>query len=206
MRKKRLFVLYVLKMVMLWATICPIFAKAPDTPKIVFTGWRGDNRDIYLMNPDGSEQVNIINHRADDVSPIWSPTGEHILFVSDRDGPRDLYLMNSDGSNARRVFGKSATRGGPAWGPDEKQIVYTHGPPGNSFIYIGTIDGEKEERVAIARSPPGPPTARQSSFAAVLWTSRDVSVYSTSKPTDSSSSFPQGTDVGSGSRMVPKWR
>ena len=165
MREKRFFVLYVLSVFMFCAPLCPILAKAPDTPKIVFTGWRGDNhRDIYLMNPDGSEQVNITNHRADDVSPIWSPTGEHILFVSDRDGPRDLYLMNPDGSNVRRVFGKSARRGGPAWGPDEKQIVYTHGPPGNSFIYIGTIDGKKEERVAIGAQPTWSPDGTQIVF------------------------------------------
>ena len=165
MREKRFFVLYVLSIFMFYAPLCPILAKAPDTPKIVFAGWRGDkHRDIYLMNPDGSEQVNITNHRADDVSPIWSPTGEHILFVSDRDGPRDLYLMNPDGSNVRRVFGKSARRGGPAWGPDEKQIVYTHGPPGNSFIYIGTIDGKKEERVAIGAQPTWSPDGTQIVF------------------------------------------
>ena len=171
MRKKHLFVLCVLNIVMFCATVCPILAKAPDTPKIVFTGWRGDNRDIYLMNPDGSEQVNITNHRADDVSPIWSPTGEHILFASDRDGPRDLYLMDPDGSNVRRVFGKSATRRGPAWGPDEKQIVYNHGPPGNSFHIHRHNRWEKRRACGNWRAvPPGPPTARQSSFAAVLWT------------------------------------
>ena len=165
MREKRFFLLYVLSVVMLYASICPVFAKAPNTPKIVFAAWRGDNhRDIYLMNPDGSEQVNITNHRADDVSPIWSPTGEHILFVSDRDGPRDLYLMDPDGANVRRVFGKSARRGGPAWGPDEKQIVYNHGPPGNSFIYIGTIDGKKEERVAIGGQPTWSPDGTEIIF------------------------------------------
>ena len=165
MREKRFFVLYVLSIFMFYAPLCPILAKAPDTPKIVFAGWRGDNhRDIYLMNPDGSEQVNITNHRADDVSPIWSPTGEHILFVSDRDGPRDLYLMDPDGANVRRVFGKSARREIPAWGPDEKQIAYTHGPPGNNFIYTGTIDGKKEERMAIGTQPTWSPDGTQIVF------------------------------------------
>jgi Tol biopolymer transport system component len=165
MREKRFFVLYVLSVFIFCAPLCPILAKAPDTPKIVFAAWRdGNHRDIYLMNPDGSEQVNITNHRADDVSPIWSPTGEHILFVSDRDGPRDLYLMNPDGANVRRVFGKSARRGGPTWGPDEKQIVYNHGPPGNSFIYIGTIDGKKEERMAIGGQPTWSPDGTQIVF------------------------------------------
>ena len=164
MRKKPLLVLCVLSVIMLCVSVCSVSAKAPDTPKIVFTSWRGNNRDIYLMNPDGTEQVNITNNRADDISPIWSPTGEHILFASDRDGVRDLYLMGPDGSNVRRVFAKSAVRGGPAWGPDEKQIAYDQGTPGNRFIYIGTIDGKKEERVAIGARPTWSPDGTQIVF------------------------------------------
>ncbi len=165
MKYKVRFLFYLLGVSVLCLKVCAVFAKAPDTPKIVFAAWHGDGpRDIYLMNPDGTEQVNITNHRADDVSPIWSPTGEHILFVSDRDGPRDLYLMDPDGANVRRVFAKSATRSGPTWGPDEKQIVYNHGPPGNSFIYIGTIDSKKEERVAIGGQPTWSPDGTQIVF------------------------------------------
>ena len=166
MKYKVQFLFYFLGVSLLCLKVCAAFAKAPDTAKIVFAKTSGaqKTRDIYLMNPDGSEKVNLTNHRADDVSPIWSPTGEHILFVSDRDGPRDLYLMDPDGANVRRVFGKSARRGGPTWGPNEKQIVYTHGPPGNSFIYIGTIDGKKEERVAIGGQSTWSPDGAQIVF------------------------------------------
>ena len=31
-----------------------------------------------MMNPDGSEQVNLTEHRADDQQAVWSPTGEQI--------------------------------------------------------------------------------------------------------------------------------
>ena len=72
-------------------------AQAPGTAKIVFVSARDLNREIYLMNPDGSEQVNLTKNLADDLFPVWSPTGEQILFVSDRDGIRDLYLMDADG-------------------------------------------------------------------------------------------------------------
>ena len=35
------------------------------------------------MNPDGSEQINLTQHRANDFQAVWSPTGDQILFVSD---------------------------------------------------------------------------------------------------------------------------
>ena len=86
---------------MLSASVCSVFAKAPDTPKIIFGTYRDGNRELYLMNLDGSEPVNITNHRADDISGAGSPTGAQILFTSDRDRGEswDLYLMDADGGN-----------------------------------------------------------------------------------------------------------
>ncbi|MDD9973332.1 MAG: hypothetical protein OXU27_04965, partial [Candidatus Poribacteria bacterium] len=60
-----------------------LFAKAPTTPKILFTSTRdGGQRDVYIMNPDGTEQVNLTQHPAEDLEAVWSPTGEKILFTS----------------------------------------------------------------------------------------------------------------------------
>ena len=51
-----------------------VFAQAPTTPKILFTSARDGNYEVYSMNPDGSEQVNLTQHRANDVDAVWSPT------------------------------------------------------------------------------------------------------------------------------------
>ncbi len=109
---------------LLCVNIFTSFAKAPTTPKILFTSVRDGNREIYIMNPDGSEQINLTQHPADDLHASWSPTGEQILFASDRDGVRDLYLMNADGTNVRRVFKKETYRESPTWSPDGKHIAY----------------------------------------------------------------------------------
>ena len=158
MRTQYLSVSSVLSVVILCASISPVLAKAPDTPKIVFAKANvGETRDIYLMNIDGSEKVNLTKHRADDIYPVWSPTGEHILFASDREkkawGTWDLYLMDPDGSHVRKVFDKWQRRTSPTWSPDGKRIAYTSGEPGSGAIYIGTIDGKTEERVAIGCCP-----------------------------------------------------
>ena len=106
--------------------VCQVFSEAPTTPKILFTSERDGNREVYMMNPDGSEQVNLTQHPATDLEAAWSPTGEQILFVSDREGTRDLYLMDADGSNVRRVFKQKIDvwRTAPTWSPDSKQFVY----------------------------------------------------------------------------------
>ena len=92
------------------ASVCPILARAPAMGKIAFTSARDGNREIYLMNPDGSDPVNLTRHRADDLDPAWSPTGAQLLFTSDRVRVRDLYVMDADGAHVRRVFRKVAHR------------------------------------------------------------------------------------------------
>ena len=75
MRDKCLLIIRVLSIVMLWTSVYAVLAEAPKTPKIAFTSSGDGNRDIYLMNPDGTEWVNLTNHPASDISPAWSPTG-----------------------------------------------------------------------------------------------------------------------------------
>ena len=149
------------------SSICRIWAQAPETPKIAFTSSRDGNRDIYLMNPDGTQQVKITNHRARDGMSAWSPTGEQILFSSDRNKQElhwDIYLMDADGSNVQAVFAKSADRSQPAWSPDGKQIAYTRREPSGNFIYISTIDGKQEEKVAIGGCPTWSPDGMEIAF------------------------------------------
>ena len=139
----------ILSLILLSANIAPGFAKAPETPKIAFWADRGGTRDIYLMNPDGTDQVKITQHRSQNITPVWSPTGEQILFVSDRDGVWDLYLMDPDGTNVRRVFEKEAPRAEPAWSPDGKQIAYSRIIQDQRVVHTITIGEQNEERIAI---------------------------------------------------------
>ena len=163
----RLLVFVMATLLVLNGNVCPLFAKAPTTPKIVLSGTPNGDWDILLMNPDGSEQTNLTNHTALDYYPAWSPTGEQILFSSDRDmfpGSVDLYLMDPDGSNVRRVFGKSKHRGAPAWSPDGKLIAYCSLEQGQSVLYIGTIDGKKEERITFGCGAVWSPDGRELAF------------------------------------------
>ena len=155
MNLRRIFCLLSL---MLCVNVAPVFAKAPTTPKILFTSTRDGNRDVYIMDPDGSEQVNLTQHRADDQQAVWSPTGEQILFVSDRGGARDLYLMDPDGSKVRRVFKFKMEdwRIDPTWSPDGEQFAYARVNSKNFIfdIYITTL-GKQEGELLVRGAYPG---------------------------------------------------
>lgn len=71
-----------------------------DGTKIVFERIYTDgNREIYVMNADGSNTVNLTQSSATDERPVWLPDGSKIAFVSYRDGNSEIYVMNTDGSN-----------------------------------------------------------------------------------------------------------
>ena len=136
---------YALSTLLIFAPLSAILAKAPETAKIVFTSRRDGNFEIYTMNPDGSDQINLTQHRAKDASPVWSPTGEQILFTSDRGGIEELYLMDPDGTNVRQVFKKLIGREFPTWSPDGKALAYHRFH--TLSIYTASSDGKDEEEL-----------------------------------------------------------
>jgi Tol biopolymer transport system component len=147
------------------SSVIPVSAQVPATDKIVFSSNRDGNSEIYMMNTDGSGQVNLTHHRGNDYSPVWSPTGKQILFASDRAGKiSDLYLMNADGEDVRRVFGKKMDRRHPTWSPDGEQIAYYRVDRGEVAIYTASIKGGPEKRLEIGMQPAWAPDGSEIAF------------------------------------------
>ena len=157
MKIRRFTVLCYLGLALMFASVYPVDAQAPRTEKIAFSSKRNGNWEIYLMNPDGSQQERLTRHSAGDYSPVWSPTGKQILFTSDRDGVRDLYVMDADGSHVRRVFGKSARRSEPTWSPEGDRIAF-HAETPQWSIQTATIHGGNVNQVALAEWRGGNPS------------------------------------------------
>ena len=87
---------------------------SPDGTQIAFRSERDGNREIYLMQADGSGQTNLtLAPDAEDTFPVWAPDGEWIAFSTERaDGP-GVYLIRADGSGLTFL-----TEGAmPGWGP-----------------------------------------------------------------------------------------
>ena len=47
----------------------------PDGTKIAFASSRDGNSEIYVMDEDGGNQINLTHNAASDSKPAWSPSG-----------------------------------------------------------------------------------------------------------------------------------
>ncbi len=58
---------------------------APDGTKIAFHSNRNGDFDIFLMNPDGSEQVAVTADQRSDGFPVFNPAGDRLAITRDRE-------------------------------------------------------------------------------------------------------------------------
>ena len=120
---------------------------SPDGNQIAFTSAELFNRhilvnsDIFVMEVDGGDPINLTNHDALDQTPDWSPDGNQIAFSSLREGNWEIYLMDTDGTNLTNLTNHPAKDGRPDWSPDGSQIAFTSDRDGNLEIYVMNIDG-----------------------------------------------------------------
>ena len=124
-----------------WAATLIKYYYEARNGKIAFVSERDGNEEIYVMNPDGSEQTNLTNHTSFDCYPAWSPDGTKIAFTSNRDGDIDIYVMNPDGTDITRLTNDPFYDHVPAWSPDGSRIAFVSDRDGAFKIYVMNSDG-----------------------------------------------------------------
>lgn len=115
---------------------------------IAFASDRDEDFEIYIMNTDGTAQVNITNNASLDGGPRWSPDGSQIAFQSRRDGNADIWLMDANGSNPTNLTNDSTKfQLHPTWSPNGTQIAFMNRTP---FDQVWVMDSDGSNLTFIA--------------------------------------------------------
>jgi Tol biopolymer transport system component len=114
-----------------------VAAFSPDSSRLVFRSARTGNVDLFAMDRDGSNVVQLTHDAARDNFPVFAPSGNAIAFSSDRDGAVDRFsnrtfdnyvlTLRPDGSagEVRRISDDPGQDSHPWYSPDGEWIVYT---------------------------------------------------------------------------------
>lgn len=102
----------------------------------------GGHQDIFTMNPDGTNSVNLTNSTGQhEGHGDWSPDGTKITFSKGiPNGEVNVWTMDANGSNMFQVTNMSWDEWSPNWSPDGTQIVF-YGIFGNWDIVRVNADG-----------------------------------------------------------------
>ena len=121
----------------------------PSMQRIAFTTNRDGQNEIYLINADGTNPINLTNNSADDQQPAWSVDGQWITFTSNRDGNYEIYVLHVNGPEVINLTNNPANDTQPNWvrsttfDPSGESIVFTSDRDGNQEIYRMKTDGSE---------------------------------------------------------------
>ncbi len=109
---------------------CPSWS--PDGKKIAFLSIRDGYLNLYTMNPDGTELINLTNNQETDTNwfdqtaqsvdelsymygTSWSPDGKSIVFVQKKGDFQKIYTISADGSNLKKLVETKGNQFNPFW-------------------------------------------------------------------------------------------
>jgi Tol biopolymer transport system component len=129
---------------------------AQTNGRLVYSSDVEGNKEIYSMNPNGTDIRRLTNNPAGDEGAIWSPDGTKIVFKSNRNtsgakNDYDLFIMNADGSNVKAItdFHPSHERGA-SFLSDGTRITFSSDKDGDFDIYTIKLDGTDLKQVVNA--------------------------------------------------------
>ena len=126
----------------------PTASVVSSTSKIAFTSRRDGHGQIYMIDPDGSNEVRVTHDPANDSWPWWSPNAQEIAYQSELRGNSEIFVTNAD--DLLQLTDAVAHDVDPAWSPDGSQIAFASQRDGDFEIYAMDSDGQHPRRLTRA--------------------------------------------------------
>jgi TolB protein len=121
--------------------------------KIYFVSNRTGHKEIWVMDPDGSNQRQISRFNSLSIEPAVSPDGTKIAFTSFARGNPAIFSLSTDAGRRLPFYNQVASMNAtPDFTPDGKQLLYASTASGWAQIYSANLDGSNLRRISNTRA------------------------------------------------------
>lgn len=142
-------------------------AFSPLGLRVSFERTASGQRDIWIVQANGSGGRRLTDSSASDRDPAWSPSGAEVAWTRALSGNWEIHTMNADGTGRKRITRSSYRDYAPAWSSKGK-IAFVRNRGGNHDIYTVSPDATSLKRLtrraAKDTSPSWSPDARKLAF------------------------------------------
>ena len=121
--------------------------------KIYFVSDRTGHKEVWSMDPDGSNQKQITSFKSISIMPAASPDGSKIAFTSFARGNPAIFILSTETGRRLSFYNQVASLNAtPDFTPDGKQILYATSASGYAQIYVANLDGSNLRRISSSRA------------------------------------------------------
>ena len=117
---------------------------SPDGKRLVFISMISAKEQLFTMDPDGSNIVQLTRDDADHEDPAWSPDGAKMAFVLISKDRHSIAVMGADGGNVEVLTPPEQNTIHPNWSADSKRVIYCTNddlqPPKKNSADINAVD------------------------------------------------------------------
>lgn len=106
------------------------------------------NGEIFIMDADGKNEMQLTNRPGFDGGPQISPDGKRIVFYGKSEkGKYDIFLMDIDGKNLMNLTEDDMEDYSPSWSPDGKWVACTRGDSKNYDVWLIHLETKIKTRL-----------------------------------------------------------